>query len=99
MSHVSCAGEGQVVRRQCVLSCPRCPVVQCVRHSGDDVCCSVAPVIVADASVFSVMWDESLMSSVTSRPLWSSVHECEIVECAFKSPVRIECGVYKCFHL
>ena len=20
---------------QCVLSCPRCPVVQCVRHRGD----------------------------------------------------------------
>ena len=24
-----------------MLSCPRCPVVQCVRHRGDDVCCSV----------------------------------------------------------
>ena len=24
-----------------MLSCPRCPVVKCVRHRGDDVCCSV----------------------------------------------------------
>ena len=23
------------------VSNPRCPVVQCVRHRGDDVCCSV----------------------------------------------------------
>ena len=24
-----------------MLSCPRCPVVKCVRHRGDDVCCSM----------------------------------------------------------
>ena len=29
MSHVNCGDDGQVVRRQCVPSCLRCPIVQC----------------------------------------------------------------------
>ena len=30
------------------------------------------------------------MTSAISCPLWSSVYECQRVECAFTSPVRIE---------
>ena len=57
--------------------------------SGDDVCCSVV-----GAFVFSVMWSELLMTSSISCPLWSSVYECQRVECAFISPVRTECGMF-----
>ena len=32
--------------------------------------------------MFSVMWSELLMTSAISCPLWSSVHECQRVECA-----------------
>ena len=71
-----------------MLSCPRCPVVKCVRHRGDDVCCS------GWVFVFSVMWSELLMTSAISCPLWSSVYECQRVECAFTSPVRTECGMF-----
>ena len=55
-----------------MLSCPRCPVAQCVRHRGDDGCCSVVGVF-----LFSVMWSELLITSTISCPLWSSVHECQ----------------------
>ena len=61
-----------------MLSCPRCPVVKCVKDtvvmSGDDVCCSV---VLALWFVFSVMWSELLMTSAISCPLWSSVYECQ----------------------
>ena len=33
------------------------------------------------------------MTSAISCPLWSSVYECQRVECAFTSPVRTECDV------
>ena len=59
--------------------------------SGDDVCCSV--VFGTLVGVFSVMWSELLMTSAISCPLWSSVYECQRVECAFTSPVRNECGM------
>ena len=71
-----------------MLSCPRCPVVKCVRHRGDDVCCSVVFGTLVGVFVFSVMWSELLMTSAISCPLWSSVYECQRVECAFTSPVR-----------
>ena len=29
-----------------------------------------------------------------SCPMWSSVHECQRVECTFTSPVRTECGMF-----
>ena len=45
-------------------------------------------------SVFSVMWSELLMTSAISCPLWSSVYECQRVECAFTSPVRTEGGMF-----
>ena len=72
-----------------MLSCPRCPVVQCVRDRGDDVCYSVV-----FCTLVSVMWSELLMTSAISCLLWSSVYECQRVECAFTSPVRTECGMF-----
>ena len=44
--------------------------------------------------VFSIMWSEMLMTSAISCPLWSSVYECQRVECAFTPPVRAECGMF-----
>ena len=32
-----------------------------------------------------------LMTSAFSCPLWSSVYECQRVECTFTSPVKTEC--------
>ena len=40
--------------------------------------------------VLFVMWSELLMTSAISCPLWSSVNECQRVECA----VRTECGMF-----
>ena len=34
------------------------------------------------------------MTSAISCPLWSSVYECQRVECAFTCLVRIECGMF-----
>ena len=34
------------------------------------------------------------MTSAISWPLWSSVYECQRVECAFTSPMRTECGMF-----
>ena len=62
--------------------------------SGDDVCCSVMFGTLVGVFVFSVMWSELLMTSAISCPLWSSVYECQRVECAFTSPVRTECGMF-----
>ena len=53
--------------------------------SVDDVCCSV---VLALWLVFSVMWSQLLMPSAIICPLWSSVYECQRVECAFPSPGR-----------
>ena len=55
--------------------------------SGDDVCCSVLFGTLVGVFVFSVMWSELLMTSAIICPLWSSVYECQRVECAFTSPV------------
>ena len=49
--------------------------------SGDDVCCSVVFSTLVGVFVFSVMWSELLMTSAISCPLWSSVYECQRVEC------------------
>ena len=57
-----------------MLSCPRCPVVKCVRHRGDDVCCSVVFGTLVGVFVFSVMCSELLMTSAISCPLWLSVY-------------------------
>ena len=62
--------------------------------SGDDVCCSVVFGTLVGVFVFSVMWSELLMTSAISCPLWSSVYECQRVECVFTSPVRTECGMF-----
>ena len=60
--------------------------------SGDDVCCSV--VLGTLVGVFNVMWSELRMASTISCPLWSSVYECQRVECAFTFPVRTESGMF-----
>ena len=65
-----------------MLSCPRCPVVQCVKHRGDDVCCSVVFDTLVGGFVFSVMWSELLITSAISCPVRSSVYECQRVEYA-----------------
>ena len=44
--------------------------------------------------MFSVMWSDLLMTSAISCLLWSSVYECQRVECAFPSPVRTKCGMF-----
>ena len=59
-----------------------------------DVCCSVVFGTLVGVFVFSAMWSELLMTSAISCPLWSSVYECQRVECAFTSPVRTECGMF-----
>ena len=61
-----------------------------------DVCCSVVFGTLVGVFVFSVMWSELLMTSAISCPLWSSVYECQRVECVFTSPVRTECGMLYC---
>ena len=40
------------------------------------------------------MWSELLVTSAISWPLWSSVYECQRVECTFTSQVRTECGMF-----
>ena len=69
-------------------------VLETVVISGDDVCCSVVFGTLDVVSVFSVMWSEMLMTVAISYPLWSSVYKCQIVECAFTSPVRTECCMF-----
>ena len=62
--------------------------------SGEEVWCSVVFGTLVGVFVFSVMWSELLMTSAISCPLWSSVYEYHKVKCAFRSPVRTECGMY-----
>ena len=55
-----------------MLSCPQCPVVQCVRHCGnigDNVCCRRLFGTLVGVFVLSVMWSELLMTSAISCPL------------------------------
>ena len=56
-----------------MLSYAQCPVAQCVRHLGEEVCCSV--VFGTLVGVFSVMWSELLMTSAISCPLCTSARE------------------------
>ena len=62
--------------------------------SGDGVCCSVVFGTLVGVFVLSVIWSELLMTSAISCPRWSSVYECQRVECAFTSPVRTECIMF-----
>ena len=58
---------------------------------GDDVCCSVVFGTLAGVFVFSVMRSQLL---IISCHLWSSLYECQRVECAFTYPMRTECGMF-----
>ena len=60
--------------------------------SGDDVCCSV--VFGTLVGVLVLCGPSLLLTSAISYPLWSSVYECQRVECAFTSPVKTECGMF-----
>ena len=61
--------------------------------SGDVGCwCALFGTIVG-VWVLSVMWLELESVSEISSPRWSSVYECQSVECAFTSPVIIELGM------
>ena len=62
--------------------------------SGEDICCSVVFGTLVGVSVFSVMWSELLKTSDINCPLWSSVYECQRVECVFTSLVNTECGMF-----
>ena len=62
--------------------------------SGEDVCCSVVFGTLVGVSVFSIIWSELLLTSAISCPLWSSVYDCQRVECAFTSPVKSECDMF-----
>ena len=68
--------------------------------SGENVCCNVVFGTLVDVFVFSVMCSELMMTSAIRCPLWSSMYECQKVECAFTSPVRTECCVclYQLFY-
>ena len=63
--------------------------------SGEYVCCTVVFGTLVGVFVFSVMWVDLLRIFYISCPLWSSVCECQRVECAFTtSPVRTECSMF-----
>ena len=62
--------------------------------SVEDVCCSVGFGTLVGVFVFRVMWSELLMTSAIRCLLWSSVYECQKVECEFTSPVWTECGMF-----
>ena len=67
--------------------------------SGEDVCCSVVFDTQVGVSVFSVMWSELLMTSATRCLLWSSVYECQGVECVFTSRVMTDCGMFEMYYV
>ena len=54
---------------------------------GEDVCCSVGFGTMVGVAVFSVIWSDLLMPSAIICFMWSSVYECQ----------RVECGV--CVHI
>ena len=61
--------------------------------SGDVGCwCALIGTLVG-VSVLSVMWLQLESVSEISSRRWSSVYECQSVECAFTSPVIIELGM------
>ena len=45
--------------------------------------------------MFVVVWCLALLVGLfVFSVMWSSVYECQRVECAFTSPVRTECGMF-----
>ena len=58
-------------------------MVDTVVISGDNVCFSVVFSTLVGVFVFSGMWSELLMTSAIS---WTSVYECQSLECPFTSP-------------
>ena len=66
---------------------------------GDEVCCSVVFDTLVGVYVFRVLWSELLMTSAINCPLWSSIYECQRVECAFTSPMRTECVMFVMYRM
>ena len=66
---------------------------------GKHVCCSVVIGTLVGVFVFSLMWSELLMTLAISCHLWSSVYECQRVECAFTSTVRTECDMFVMYYM
>ena len=52
-----------------MLSCPRCPVVKCVRHRGDDVCCSVVFGILVGVFVLSSVYECQRVECAFTSPV------------------------------
>ena len=63
--------------------------VVAVVMSGDEGCWSVCGFLVC-VFVLSVVCGELSIRSEIRCPLWSSVCECHVVECAFTSPIVID---------
>ena len=61
--------------------------------SGDAGRWCAPPGTLVGVSVLSNMWLELESVSEISSPRWSSVYECQSVECASTSPVTIELGM------
>ena len=55
--------------------------------------CSMVFGTLVGVFAFIVMWSELMMASAISCPLWSSVYECQRVECVFTSSVRTGYGM------
>ena len=59
------------------------------------MCLGVVAILLLNVmDVSSVCGGALLDRPCISCPLWSSVYECQRVECAFTSPVRTECGMF-----
>ena len=59
--------------------------------SGEDGCCSVVFGTLVGVVMFSVMWSQLLMTSTISCPLWSSMYECQRLECAGFGMSDVDC--------
>ena len=69
-------------------------VLDTVVISGEVVCCSTVFGTLVGVSVYSVISSELLMTSAISYHLWSSVYECQRVDCALTAPVGTECDMF-----
>ena len=66
-----------------------CTVLDTVVISGEDIGCIVVFGTLVGGFMFSVTCSELLMTR-----WWSSVYECQRVECAFISLMMTECGMF-----
>ena len=74
-------------------------ILDTVGISGEYVYCSVVFGTLVGVFVFCIMWSKLLMTSASSCPVWSSVYDCQRVECAFTSLVSTECGIFVMYYM